>query len=169
MIGLENEANTSFDHVEEGAGIKLPESMLQCIQQIAGTSETAADAPNVEFSTTFAESFTQGSSAKDLQKHSDLATPPTSWTNFLLSPTKGSQSKDGRQQEAFFSKDHHWDSSQKDIVDLDESTAVVRDATPDDSNSDKWSIPDDLPIDLRVKTVLCLIELKIPCSIPVSP
>ena len=168
MIGLESEANTSFDHVEEGAGIRLPESMLQCIQQIAGTSETASNTSNVEFTTKFAESFIQDSAAKDLPKHSDLATP-ASWTNFLLSPTKGSQSKDGRQLEAFFSQDHDLHSSQKDIVDLDESTAVVRDAKSSDDSSDKWSIPDDLPIDLRVKTVLCLIELKIPCNIQVSP
>ena len=171
-LGLEAQANALLNNAEEETGLRIPEGMMRCINQIAETSEPTSTAPNVEFTTKFAESLMQDASSKDVAKHTDLSTHPSSWTDFLLSPTKESSSKDGKQSgnEAFFKGDQTLSGSQKDITDLDESTAAVREmkSVPDDDCNRKWFIPDDLPIDLRVKTALCLIELKIPCNIQVS-
>ena len=161
------QASSSLKHIEEDTRLKIPETMLHCINQIAQTNESASTAPNVEFTTKFAESLIQDISSKDTPKHTDMVTRPSSWTDFLLSPAKGNQLEDGKQIDK---DEHHLDSSQKDLVDLDESTAAVRDVSSaaGGKGSKDWFIPDDLPIDLRVKTVLCLIELKIHCNIRVS-
>lgn len=169
---METHTTSLLDNAEEETGFRIPEEMMRCINQIAETSEPTSTPPHVEFTTKFAKSLMQDTSPKDVPKHTDMSTHPSSWTDFLLSPTKESRSKDGKQlgKQAFLKDDQTLSGSQEDITDLDESTAAVRElkSVPDDDCSSKWFIPDDLPIDLRVKTALCLIQLKIPCSIQVS-
>ena len=156
---------------EERHGLKMPEEMVHCINQIAESTETVSAAPNLEFTAKFAKSLIQEKpSKKDSSKQTDLTTVPSSWTDFLLSPTKDSHFKDGAwsEKEASFKEDLN--TSQKDFVDLDQSTADVRKGkdAANDADENKWFVPDDLPIDIRVKTALCLIELKIVCNVRVS-
>lgn len=164
----EKQNNCPKDDEEGGTAVKLTGEMLQSIKHMAESSETVPEVPNVEFTTRFAESLIQNATPlKDTPKQTDLTTLPSSWTDFLLSPTKESQSKDGGGSEHH---EHQVDASQKDIVDLDQSTAALRQtaAVVDRGNENQWFIPDDLPIDIRVKTVICLIELKANCNIKVS-
>ena len=169
LFNQKDESHENAENADEGSTLKLPEEMIQHINQIAESNQAERAAQNVEFTTQFAESLIQKTtSEKDVPKQTDLTTLPSSWTDFLLSPTKESSFKDGGRVDK---AEHQIETFQKDIVDLDESTANVRQNTNvvDGGNQKAWFIPEDLPIDIRVKLVLCLIELKVNCNVQVRP
>ncbi len=89
----------------------------------------------------------------------DLTSVPSSWTEFLLSPRKGprdnSLSLDTTSQKTFIDLDFH-----KKTHDLVSEVSAVHE-------DEEWVIPDALPIDIRVKIVLCLIQLNKRCNVEV--
>ena len=162
-----------MEDTNEQDTLSLPEKMLQSINNIVQDVPTTISNENVEFTTQFAKSLIQESSSKGgTVRTNDLATLPSSWTDFLLSPTKKSPQKDG------ICGEDHADSTptpQKQFTDLESpvDTAEVknlenRKTGPGKEEIEKWMIPEDLPIDIRVNIALCLIELKASCSIAVS-
>eukprot|EP00794_Sanderia_malayensis_P008278 gene8278-9162_t len=92
--------------------------------------------------------------------HTDLTSLPSSWTEFLLSPRKGSEHCPIPEQ-----------TPPKRFIDLDEHKNQLREASnqpdflQDEQVEQLWHIPDVLPIDIRVKTALCLIQLNKQCNV----
>ena len=162
-----------MEDTNEQDTLHLPEKMLQSINNIIQDVPTTISNENVEFTTQFAKSLIQESSSKSgTVSTNDLSNLPSSWTDFLLSPTKKSLKNDGN----CGGDDTNCASTpQKQFTDLESpvNTAEVQiqenmKTGSGKEDKGKWMIPEDLPIEIRVNIALCLIELKASCSIAVS-
>ena len=156
-------ADSNLKFVNKITDEKSLDTKAPSIDDIVRTTVFNSYYQNTELCSRFAQSLVKDRTfpieSKPNDHHTDLTSFPSSWTEYLMSPHK-----DHAKQLL-----HASEPPIDDILDLDQQTVLLKNThtSPVPDKCFEWVIPVDMPIDIRVKIALCIIQLKLPGNMEV--